>query len=247
MNRRSNNSHMPRPLFISLLLFLALLPLSAQDLESVLEAHQKAAAWEKMEMVETIITTGKNTYSMAGFESGFTIFQSRPNKLRVEGNYQGSKVIQTFDGTTGWKYAPAMGVTEPVKISGPELETLLSQLQFESPLWNYKEKSASLELAGQESNSEHHLVLTNADGDVQHFFINRENHLITRMRTRQMLGGSETEIEVLVTDYKPVKGIPFARHVVTKMNGQVVTTLQIDKVEINRVIDHHMFEKPATE
>jgi hypothetical protein len=140
-----------------------------------------------------------------------------------------------------------MGLMEPVKITGPELETLLSQLQFENPLWNYTEKGASLELAGQENNTEHHLVLTNADGDVQHFYINRKNHLITRMRTRQILGGSETEIEVLVKDYKPVKGIPFAHHVVTKMNGQVVTTLQIEKVEINRIIDHHLFEKPATE
>ena len=220
---------------------------TAQELSTVLEAHYEAAAQGKMDKVETIITRGKNTYSMAGFESTFKIFQARPNKLRVEGDYQGSKVIQTFNGSIGWKYAPTMKVTEPIEITGLELETLIGQVQFENPLWNYLDKGASLEMADQEDEPEYHLLLTKANGDKQHFFIDRESYLITKVTTSQLMGGSETDIEVLMSEYESVKGIPFAHHVVTKMNGQVVNTLHIEKVEINRKIAQHLFEKPEIE
>ena len=227
-------------------------PASAQELASILEAHYNAAALERMQKVETIITTGKNSYATAGYESAFRIIQSRPNKLRIEGDYQGEKVIQASDGTIGWKYAPGMGVQEPTEIIGQELETLLSLVQFENPLWNYRERGATLEIVAQEGMTQHsmtedHLVLTTSLGDIQHFFIDRESHLINSVKTSQPMGGSETEIEVVVEAYKSVKGIPFAHHVITKMNGQVVTTLIFEKVEVNRKIDPSLFEKPVAE
>ena len=61
---------------IILPLFLLIASLSgaqAQNLESILEAHYKAASMEKMQKIETIFTTGKNMYSMAGIESSFTM------------------------------------------------------------------------------------------------------------------------------------------------------------------------------
>ena len=225
-------------------LILATSPAFAHELARILEAHYKAAAQEKMQKVETIITTGKNEYSMAGFESDFKKFQSRPNKLRIEGNYQGAKVVQTFDGNAGWKYAPDKGVPEPVELRGQELGTLLSQIQFENPLWNYRDQGASIEIVPQEDRTTDHLELTTADGDKKHFFIDRESHLITTVKASQVMGGSETEIEVLMKEYKSVKGIPFAHHVVTKMNGQVVNTLYIEKVELNKKINQALFEKP---
>jgi outer membrane lipoprotein-sorting protein len=226
-------------------LILATFPASAQELAPILEAHYKAAAQEKMQKVETIITNGKNEYSMAGFESAFQIFQSRPNKLRIEGDYQGAKVVQTFDGNTGWKYAPAMGIPEPVEIRGQELETLLSQIKFENPLWNYRDQGASIKIVPQEDKTTDHLELTTAGGDKQHFFIDRESHLIKTVKASRAMGGSETEIEVLMEDYKSVKGIPLAHRVVTKMNGQVVNTLHIEHVELNKKIDQALFEKPV--
>ena len=127
---------------IILPLFLLIASLSgaqAQNLESILEAHYKAAAMEKMQKIETIFTKGKNMYSMAGIESGFTMYQARPNKLRIEAEVQGSQLIQTYNGEKGWMYAPAMGISQPKELSEQELETILNQAEFENPLWNYLE------------------------------------------------------------------------------------------------------------
>lgn len=221
---------------------------SAQDLDEILDAHFKASAQEKMLKVETIITTGKNIYSMAGIESTFIMYQTRPNKLRIEGEFQGSKVIQTYNGQVGWMYAPALGIAEPKEMKGQELEAILSQSEFENPLWNYKDKGSSVELAGtSDDGAAYHLRLTTKNGDILNMYVDMESHLITSVKSMQVMGGSKTEIEVNLKDYKTVKGIPVARNIVTKMDGEVVTTIEIEKVEYNKKIDPVLFEKPSVE
>ncbi len=238
-----------RKLILPLILLFASFSLAyGQDLESILEAHYKAASVEKMQKIETIITTGKNMYSMAGIESGFTMYQARPNKLRIEAQVQGSKLIQTYNGEKGWMYAPAMGISQPKELSDQELETILNQAEFENPLWNYSEKGNTIELLGaSEDGSADHLKLTNEKGDILNFFIGKESHLITTIKSTQLMGGSEQEIEVNMKDYKNVKGIPVSHFISTKLGGQVVYTITIEKMEYNQDIAPELFEKPAVE
>ncbi len=236
---------------IILPLFLLIASISgaqAQNLESILEAHYKAASMEKMQKIETIFTTGKNMYSMAGIESSFTMYQARPNKLRIEAEVQGSKLIQTYNGEKGWMYAPAMGISQPKELSEQELETILNQAEFENPLWNYEEKGNTIEVIGSsEDGLEDHLKLTNEKGDVLNFFISKDTHLITTIKSTQLMGGSDQEIEIYMKDYKNVKGIPVSHYLSTKLGGQVVYTITIEKVEYNQDLDSALFDKPVTE
>lgn len=233
------------PLF---LLFASYSLALGQDLESILEAHYKAASMEKMQKIETIITTGKNMYSMAGIESDFIMYQARPNKLRIEAEVQGSKLIQTYNGEKGWMYAPAMGISQAKELSEQELETILNQAEFENPLWNYEEKGNTIELLGaSEDGSADHLKLTNEKGDVLNFYISKKSHLIASIKSMQLMGGSDQEIEVNMKDYKNVKGIPVSHFISTKLGGQMVYSITFDKVEYNQDIDPELFEKPVVE
>jgi len=233
------------PLF---LLIASLSEAQAQNLESILEAHYKAASMGKMQKIETIFTTGKNMYSMAGIESSFTMYQARPNKLRIEAEVQGSNLIQTYNGEKGWMYAPAMGISQPKELSEQELETILNQAEFENPLWNYEEKGNTIEVIGSsEDDSEDHLKLTNEKGNVLNFFISKDTHLITTIKSTQLMGGSDQEIEINMKDYKNVKGIPVSHYLSTKLGGQLVYTITIEKVEYNQDLDSALFDKPAVE
>lgn len=233
-------------IILSLLIgFLLFIPLKAQELSTILEAHYFAIAHEKMQKVKTIITSGKNTFTTGGIESDFKSYQARPHMLRVESDYQGPKVIQTYNGEHAWKYAPAMGVPAPVEIKGEEKEALLKQGKFESRFWNYAEKGAELELLQSEDDEPFHLLYKSPEGDVIHFHLNRETYLISSIVSTQKLGGSETKVELVMEEYKTIKGIPFVHRGTTRMNGQVVVTLEIQKVEINRRIDPLLFEKPT--
>ena len=238
-----------RLLFISVsIILLGITTSSAQDLDKILEAHYKAASQEKMEKVETLVIAGTNVLNMAGIESTFIAYQARPNKIRAEGEFQGASIIQTYNGETGWMYAPMMGISEPKEMNGEELNTLLNQAEFENDLWNYEAKGSTIEIAGKsEDGTADILKLTNKDGHIQLFSIDMKSHLITSIKTKQVMGGSETEIEILLSDYKVVKGIPVAHKVTSKMNGQVVTSVQIKKVEFNKKIDPALFEKPIIE
>jgi len=234
-----------RKILIVLLASLLLSPLSAQELSSVLEAHYKAAAQEKMQKIKTIITSGKNTFTTGGIESTFKSYQTRPHNLAVESVYQGSKVIQTYNGESAWKYAPTMGVPIPVEITGEEKEALLLQADFESRLWNYADKGAKIELIESGDHEAIHLLFETAEGDLIHYHLDRESYLVRSIVSTQILGGSEAKIELVMEKYKTVKGIPFLQLGHTRMNGQVVFTLEIQKVEINKKIDPSLFEKPV--
>lgn len=231
---------------LSLLLGILLYtPLTAQELSAILEAHYDAIAQEKMQKVKTIITSGKNTFTTGRIESGFKSYQARPHKLRVETIYQGAKVIQAYNGEHAWKYAPAMGIPEPVEISGEEKDALLEQGNFESRLWNYAEKGAELALLESGDDAPIHLLYTSPEGKLIQYYLDKETYLVSSIVSNQKLGGSETEIELVMEEYKTVKGIPFLHRGTTRMNGQVVVTLEIQKVEINRKIDPSLFEKPT--
>ena len=87
---------------LMLALFAFQVSMDAQQLEEILQSHFKAAAQDKMGNIETIITHGKNRYSMGGIESSFIIYQARPNKIRIESQFQGSEVVQTYNGGANW-------------------------------------------------------------------------------------------------------------------------------------------------
>jgi len=234
-----------RSLFWMMALMAIQVSVNAQQLEEILQSHFKAAAQEKMGKIETIITHGKNHYPMGGIESSFIIYQARPDKLRIESEFQGSEVIQTYNGEQGWIAAPSMGMAAPKELNKNELKSLLSQAEFENPLWIAAKEGDSLELVETGPDyPAYHIKLTTGSGEMLHFFIDRESHLISSIRTTQVLRGTSTNITTVLKRYKSTRGIPIARQIQTRMNGETVTTIEIEKVEFNQKIDSTLFEKP---
>ncbi|MGW8315440.1 MAG: hypothetical protein ACWGNV_07555 [Bacteroidales bacterium] len=229
------------------LLSLLSVSVTGQQLQEILENHYDAAAQEKMGKIESIITQGKNQYAAAGVSSSFTLYQERPMKIRVETEFRGSEVIQTFNGEKGYMYAPSMGINETREMDPNELQNLRSQVEFEDPLWNYTENGSRLEYLESEANASFFpLKMTTANEDVIYFFIDRESYLISSIRSTRRIGGRDTEITTVLEEYKSTRGIPVARKVLTRMNGETVTTVLIEKVEFNKKIDPALFEKPIS-
>jgi len=226
----------------------ALFSLSAQDLDKILNDFYKASAQEKLAKITSITITGKNTLAAMGMETGFTLYQARPNKIRVEANFAGQKVIQTYNGKTGWMYAPAMGITQPQQLGANELKSILNQAEIESPLWNYKAKGKSVELVGDSEDGSAYVVkVTSANGDEVKIYIDKKSSLISRISNAQMANGAETTIDSEMKDYKVVKGIPTAHYMAIKIGGQTASTLTFESVEYDKSLDASLFEKPVVE
>jgi len=221
--------------------------LNAQNLDKILNDHYKASGQDKISKITSTTISGKINIAALGMESGITLYQARPNKLRIEADLMGSKMIQTYNGTSGWVYAPMMGMTQPQEVGAEELKSLITQAQMDSPLWDYKAKGASVELLSSDNAGAYHLKLTSAEGDEMTFFIDKGTSLISKITTTQMANGMEMEIETEMKDYKTVKGIPTAHYISTKMSGQVASTITFESIEYNKSLDSSLFEKPVIE
>jgi len=219
-----------------------------QDLDQILKKHFKAQKQTKIEKVQTITTRGKNSIAMAGIEGNFTMYQARPDKLCIKADIQGSELIQCYNGTTAWLYAPGLGISPAQEITGDQLSSFKEQASFESPLWKYQEKGLKLELTGDSKDgSAYEIKLTIEDGRVSSLFIDKENWLISGMSSTQSMAGAEALMEVQMKDYKKVKGIPSAHYISTKMDGEIQTTVVIESISYNQEIDPSLFEKPGGE
>jgi outer membrane lipoprotein-sorting protein len=236
-----------RRLTISLIFAVfAITSMSAQDLDKILNDHFKASAQEKMSNITS--TTMKGKVVAMGMETEITLYQARPNNLRMEMTIMGSPMITTYNGTTGWTYAPAMGIAEPMEMGTDELKIALDQANMDSPLWNYKEKGNNLELLGtSEDGSAYKIKLTKAEGDEMVLFISKESSLMSKLIINQSVNGMDAEIEMEMKDYKTVKGIPKAHYMATKMSGQTVSTITFESIEYNKPLDSSLFGKPVVE
>ena len=224
----------------------AITALSAQDLDKILNDHYKASAQDKMSNITSTTMIGKSV--AMGMESAISIYQARPNNLRLEVSVAGTKIIQTYNGTTGWLYAPIMGVADAREMTQDELKTVLQQANMDSPLWDYKAKGNSIELIGtSDDGSAYKLKLNTAETGDMTIYISKETSLISRIISVQMGQGMETEIEMELKDYKNVKGIPTAHYMGTKMGGQVVSTTTFESIEYNKTLDSALFGKPVIE
>jgi outer membrane lipoprotein-sorting protein len=235
-----------RRLIFSFLVATIALSVSAQDLDKILNDHFKASAQDKLSKITSISIKG-NLVAM-GMETEITIYQKRPNKLRIEASLMGSNMIQTYNGTTGWTYAPAMGAAEPIEMSTDELKGILNQANMDSPFWDYEARGNKVELLGSsDDGSAHKLKLTSAEVGEVTVYISKETSLITQINTVQSAQGMEMEIETELKDYKDVKGIPTAHYIGSKMGGQPISTITFTSIEYNKSMDDSLFEKPSVE
>jgi len=57
--------------------------------------------------------------------------------------------------------------------------------------------------------------------------------------------GGEMDVDQYLGNYKPVNGMMFAFSIDTKVNGQSVNTITIDKIELDVPVDDALFKMPA--
>jgi hypothetical protein len=233
-------------ILVSALMMLSGSFLSAQTLDEVLKEHFKAIGQEKLLKVNTIKMTGKLV--QGGAEIPFIQMSKRPNLVRVEGTFQGLTFIQTFNGKEGWNLNPFQGVTDPQPFSADELKTMKYSSDIDGMLWNWKDKGYTVTLEGKEDmegTSCFKIKLATKDGDGFTYYIDADSYMMIRTNTKVKVQGNDTETDTYTSNYMMVEGLAMPGKIETKMNGQVVMTIIVDKAEINTELDKTLFEKPA--
>ena len=230
----------------ALLIILSGLTIQAQTLEEILAKHFETIGQDKLIQVQSIVTTGK--ILQGGIEIPIKAYTKRPNKLRMEGTFQGLTFISAYDGKQGWHLNPFMGDTLPQLSTDEELDELKDQADIDGMLYNYKDKGNTLELAGTanfEGQKVYLLKLTKPNGNVYTHYMDAENYVILKTVSKVKAKGVEQEVETLYSNYKPVEGIILPFNIENKVGGNTVAQFVFDSFAFNQDVADSLFELPS--
>jgi outer membrane lipoprotein-sorting protein len=227
---------------------------AAQTADDVVEKYLAAIGGRAaLAKVTSRSTTGTITLSLPnGPVSGtIEILNQQPNKVRsvtkLDLTSLGAGQLtreQRFDGTAGYVLDSMQGNRE---ITGSQLDNLKNAV-FPTPLLTYKERGATVELAGKEKingRDAYVLVLKPKTGPVVRHFFDAETYLPAEIVVKVDVpeAGGEVEQTSDLSDYRVVDGIkiPFAIKVSSAIQS---FTIAVTKVEHNLKIDPALFAKP---
>lgn len=242
--------------FVWLLLSALLaVPAVAQDMtvdEIIAKNVETRGGMDALKAVKSARTSAN--ISMGGMEMPLSIVFKRPQKIRVDMEIQGMKVVQAFDGETGWTVMPMMGSTEPSRMADDQLTQMKQQSDWDGPLVDYREKGHTVELVGKEDvegTEAYKLKVTMENGDESHFYLDTDHFLIFKQEGRTNMNGMEVNATTTFSNYKEVGDVvlAFSTEIVAEgaPTGIVFT---VNEVELNIDVDDARFafpEKPAEE
>lgn len=237
-----------KKLIFSLALVLAFSSslVSAQSLEEVLKNYFEATGQETMIASKNAMSVGKMI--QMGLEIPFNQYAAAPNKFRVEATFQGMTLIQTFNGKEGWSLNPFAGQTEPQPMGEDELKAVKVQADYEGMLWKWKDKGyqVSLEPSEEIEGMDCYVVkAVSKDGDEYTYYIDKDSYMAIKLHNKVKIQGQEMESDTFMSNFQEGDGFVYAGKIETKSNGQVVSTIVIDKMVLNNEFEAEKFEKPV--
>jgi len=200
---------------------------------------------EKWDAIKTIKITG--TMNMGAMEFPFEMIQKRPNKLYMTFEVQGMQGKQVFDGDKGWMVMPFMGKTEPEPMADDQLKDFKKQADIDGPLRSYKKNGNSLEYIGEteiEGTPVIELLLTEKEGDVTTFYLEKDSMLEIKTKTKATRMGQTMEIETTIGNYDEVEGVVFPHSISTKLGAMGGQEIILKTIEINQDVDDKIFQMP---
>lgn len=234
--------------FFLLMLFCFTLTTSAQTLDEIIAKHiQARGGEEKLKAVKTVKQNG--VFIQQGQEVPILLQNKRPSSIRFELSIQGTKIIQAYDGQTGWAVSPFLGTKEAQKLSDDQLKDIVDQADIDGPLVDFKGKGHSVSLVGKEDlegSPVYKLKVDKKNGDTSFIFIDTGNYLeIKSAQKNKLPNGQELEVESYSSDYKTVEGVTFPHSIEIK-TPQGSVQIKINKIEVNTEMDDNLFKFPVS-
>ena len=230
----------------ALLILASFSIVQGQDINDILEQHFTAVGQEKLNKIKTLTIYGKIV--QMGTEFSFVQKVKKPNKFIMEADIQGQKMVQAYNGETGWYIAPWIS-PDPQDLAGPLLKQAKEQTNIEGDLYNWEEKGHKAEYIGtedMEGTEVFKIKLTKKEGDEIFYYIDSESYVILKETRKMTVEGSEMEIESFPGNYEVFDGIVFPMSIKTNNMGQEAEVL-FDSVKFDMKIDDSIFSRPIEE
>jgi len=230
------------PFLLSLIFFTQSF---SQTVDEILAEHFAVIGQDKLLETETFSTKGK--IMQGQFEIPFTSYHKRPMSFKSEASFQGMEIITAYDGETGWSINPFAGNSDPQPMTEEQIDRMELQADYDGALYNYKEKGYEVEFIGTEELDDievYLLKLARQNGDVITYYIDSENYVMLKTKSKMMIQDVESELETIFSNYKYTDGILNVYSIETQKDGQTVMQMIFDEVIYNVDIDESIFDMP---
>jgi hypothetical protein len=235
-------------LSVLLILFFSVSAYS-QNLDSIMAKYTEAvggrAHWDA---VKSMKFTGYTT--VMGMDIPYTQYVKRPGFWLIEIQVQGMKIIQAYDGSSGWMINPMAGKKKAEKTDEETSTLYKANALIGGKLLNVKEMGYSVELVGKENmdgTDVYKINLTDKDGVTSNYYIDANSYLILKSISQARTMGTEITSESTYRNYKKVNDVIISFLLDQKLTGAQIDSqkITIDKVEINVEIDDKIFQMPV--
>jgi outer membrane lipoprotein-sorting protein len=200
---------------------------------------------DKIKSVKTLQIFGK--MMIQGMEAEFSVIQKRPNLFRRVVNLQGQEIVVVSNGEKFWMVNPMMGSSEPQELPAAQAKRMRDEGDMDGSLISWKEKELTLELVGKEtieSGEAYNIKVTTKDTTVRNIYVDAKTFLEVMAKAKIKAMGQEMEVETVFSDQRDVEGVKIPFMTESKMNGQPLSMIQIERVELNKPVDDSVFTKP---
>lgn len=223
----------------------------AQSVDDIVARNLQAkGGLEKIKAIQSVKQTAHVLSSGQDQPTTITMYGKRPNWTRQEmvlpvPGGATVTVVSAFDGTTAWGINPAMGMTSPTAIEGPQADMVKAQADFDGPFVNYKEKGTKIEFVGTEplgTRRVYHLKITDKTGQVTQAYLDAETALeVKTVRMVPPIGIVEQEL----SDYRDVNGLKLPFAIKSSAGGMMLASVTVDTVEFNVPLADALFKLPG--
>ncbi len=179
----------------------------------------------------------------------FTLDLKRPNRVRMEIEFDGKTAVQVFDGKQGWKYRPFMNRNDVEPFSADEASTEASRGDLDGPLIDHAAKGTKVELEGADlvdAQPAYRLKVTPKGGTVKHVWIDARTFLDVKVEGfPKRMDGKMHPVYVYQRDFRSVQGVMIPFVLETAVDGYPDThKLLVEKAAINPAFADAVFTKP---
>ena len=219
-------------------------PDGAVTVDTIVKKHIAALGGEKL------LRAGKTlTFTVSGEKMGKkftkTVWQSRPDKMRVEVKSDDGPMMKAFDGKVAWI---KKGDAKPEAMSEADTKSMQAHAQFEEPLLDYAKKGTTVKLVGKtdvKGAAAYDLEVTLKSGEVEHHFLDASSFLLIK---RTFVGkdkdGKAKEMSVRFGDYKKVQGRMVNHSVTWDGDDGKEYNSAVSKVAFDKKMDAKLFAMP---
>lgn len=240
--------------------FLTALPARAQTVDEIVARNLQAKGGvDLLRQTNSVKMTGSfKSFQPSETTMPMTTWAKRPNLVRQEAEVTllpgqappgmppgPMKIVRAADGTTVWMQ---QGPGPARALPAAQASQMMQDSEFDSVFVDYRTKGVTIDLVGTETlngKTVYHLTVKKKNGPVQHYFLDAQTGLETKVGTEVSQGGSTAKVETELSDYREVEGrmVPFKTRQL--VNGELEAEMTIEHVEFNVPMPDTLFKMPG--